>query len=601
MLKNCLAALAVALLAFGAGTESAGAANSTEYGFAVVPERVSPRETVVVVANVTPGRACHLRVSSQGTFVRSPKERSRAGILQFYWKVPKKAASGRSKLVVLCGSSKRIAAKGLNVVRRSGSNGRAPVAVRIRTHAISSVAPPAITGLGAAGYPTYGSVMIPGSAWFGGKGVNVHSNGSSGNLNGGWQCVELVNRFLTTRGFGPAIRGNADAFYANAPSSHYEKHRNGSGYRPVAGDVIVLGWKDWGHVVVVDTVVGNTVYAVEQNSSSTGRTAFTLKGSTLTRAYGLNVIGILHAKANKAPPATAPASIWSSGWQTVSTSENVLWSTGFDVKGSLNLGVSPGTSPSVAVLKDGSWISAFRGANGNLWVVGSRESKGDMGLGVSPGTSPSITSLANGSWQVAWNSGGELWTTGPTDVRGSLGLGIAPGTNPSITGLAGDSWQIAWNAGGTVWTTGPKDARGDLGLGIQTGTSPSITRLANGSWQIAWNADGQLWSTGPTDPKGYLGVAIAGGTSPSITGLATGSWQVAWNGGGTLWTTGPRDVRGNLGLGIQSGTNPSITGLANGSWVIAWNAGSLWVVGPTVSNGNLGLGMTSGSSPSIGS
>ncbi len=59
-----------------------------------------------------------------------------------------------------------------------------------------------------------------------------------------------------------------------------------------------------------------------------------------------------------------------------------------------------------------------------------------MQLGVEPGTSPSITGLSNGSWEAAWNApGNDLWVDGPTDVRGDMHLGVASGTNPSIAGL----------------------------------------------------------------------------------------------------------------------------------------------------------------------
>lgn len=565
--------------------------------FSFAPNKISPNQTVVVVGQVPENTTCGLTVRSHRTFVRSQGKRSKTGLIEFIWKVPRNAAAGKGSLTLSCAGSKRSAFKSFRVThRRNGARGSGPAARLIRSVVIRSTAPPAIKGLGAGGYPAYGAVQVPGSAWFGGSGVNVYSNGYAGNLSGNWQCVELVNRFLTTKKFGPAIYGNAQDLFANAPSTYYEKYRNGSGHIPVPGDVIVLGGGSYGHVVIVDSVSNGTVYAVEQNSSSSGRTAFSLKGSTLSRGYGLNVIGIIHAKANqKQNPPDGP--FWGSKWQ-MAFNAGTLWSVGFDVRGSLSLGVAPGTSPSLAVLKDGSWIVAFQAPNNHLWVVGSRESKGDMGLGMAPGTSPSITALDNGSWQVAWNANGALWTVGPTDVRGSLGYGISPGTSPSITGLKGGGWQVAWNAEGALWTVG-RDVRGSLGYGIAAGTSPSIAALANKSWQIAWNGGG-LWTVGPTDVRGSLGYGIAPGTSPSITGLANGSWQIAWN-AGDLWTVGPTDVRGSLGYGIAAGTSPQITGLGQ-SWQIAWNAdGAVWTVGPTDSRGSLGYGIASGTSPSISS
>ena len=58
-------------------------------------------------------------------------------------------------------------------------------------------------------------------------------------------------------------------------------HRNGSGYLPVPGDLIIESYPGgWGHVSVVDHTVGNAVYAVEQNASANGRHTYTLTGST---------------------------------------------------------------------------------------------------------------------------------------------------------------------------------------------------------------------------------------------------------------------------------------------------------------------------------
>jgi hypothetical protein len=80
----------------------------------------------------------------------------------------------------------------------------------------------------------------------------------------------------------------------------------------VPGDVIVLGaGSQYGHVAVVDQVVGGTVYVVEQNASASGRNGISLSGSTLGTEYGLGVIGVLHARANTAappppPPTTSP-------------------------------------------------------------------------------------------------------------------------------------------------------------------------------------------------------------------------------------------------------------------------------------------------------
>jgi len=79
-----------------------------------------------------------------------------------------------------------------------------------------------------------GSVLLPGTSWLGGDGVDVRSNGvdqgtakecsKSLSMVGGvaagerWQCVELVNRLYLTRGWiSSAWVGDGDQMFANAP------------------------------------------------------------------------------------------------------------------------------------------------------------------------------------------------------------------------------------------------------------------------------------------------------------------------------------------------------------------------------------------------
>jgi surface antigen len=66
----------------------------------------------------------------------------------------------------------------------------------------------------------------------------------------------------------------------------------------------------------------------------------------------------------------------------------------------------------------------------SLWSVGGLGNT-DWQLGIEPGTSPSIALLSGGGFEVAFNSGTSLWTVGTagdTDWQ----LGVEPGTSPSI-------------------------------------------------------------------------------------------------------------------------------------------------------------------------
>ena len=168
-------------------------------------------------------------------------------------------------------------------------------------------------------------VQVAGRSWLGGAGVDVRSNGidlgtgyscaglSTSNptvQNGyGWQCVELAARLYAVKGWGRVYADGgttAGAFRYGAQfipegSPNLQFHPNGSGYRPVPGDLIIESYSSgWGHVSVVDQTVGNFVYAVEQNATLSGRHTYTLTGSMLTGAYGSGVRGFMHAPANTA-------------------------------------------------------------------------------------------------------------------------------------------------------------------------------------------------------------------------------------------------------------------------------------------------------------
>jgi hypothetical protein len=163
-------------------------------------------------------------------------------------------------------------------------------------------------------------VLIPGSQWLGGQGVDVMSNGGTGadcyNTGSGhrWQCGELINRFLAARRWGPGIGGNAGQFYANAGGA-FDKHPIGSGYLPVPGDIVVWsgGAGGFGHTAIVVGDGGGRLIVVEQNSTITGYGAFPIDASgSIGPTGGLTPVGYLHAKANPnqpPPPAShTPAS-----------------------------------------------------------------------------------------------------------------------------------------------------------------------------------------------------------------------------------------------------------------------------------------------------
>ncbi len=161
------------------------------------------------------------------------------------------------------------------------------------------------------GWSPFGTSLIKGSDWFGGRGVDVRSNGGNGCASGcavrgsygtKYQCVELVNRFVRTQGWVTSnIMGNAGQLMDKAPKDAFAKHSAGDGYIPVPGDIIVWtgGSSGYGHVAVVSAVANGQVTFVEQNASKTGTYRLKASKSGVLAGYGsLRHIGYLHAHAN---------------------------------------------------------------------------------------------------------------------------------------------------------------------------------------------------------------------------------------------------------------------------------------------------------------
>src|SRR4051812_20819759 len=115
-------------------------------------------------------------------------------------------------------------------------------------------------------------VLIPGSAWMRGTGVDIRSNGpNTGSAVScrpfttdlqrdvpqwglGWQCVELVNRLYMTRGWITSTwQGNGGDMYNTAPAN-LAKDPQGSIRSLSLGDVVVFGSElgpGYGHAAVV--------------------------------------------------------------------------------------------------------------------------------------------------------------------------------------------------------------------------------------------------------------------------------------------------------------------------------------------------------------
>ena len=232
---------------------------------------------------------------------------------------------------------------------------------------------------------TCGSALLAGSAWLGGQGVDVKSNGpdqGTGTSCGGtntvngiktgseWQCVERANRLYVTRGWihatWPGNGGRSsptarDSMYDEAPIS-LSKQANGSITHVGPGDVVSINvydngvFQSDGHVLVVNapaTITSGSVPLVSQNggdpSDAIVTSSATLSGGTLTisssGSWSYSVIGVVHAPSSAASgiatssagtavyyatPGGELANAWqnSTGWHTATIGGSVRGGSG---------------------------------------------------------------------------------------------------------------------------------------------------------------------------------------------------------------------------------------------------------------------------------
>ncbi|MDP3971496.1 MAG: CHAP domain-containing protein [Candidatus Nanopelagicales bacterium] len=134
-----------------------------------------------------------------------------------------------------------------------------------------------------------GGAMVSGRRWLRGRGVDVLR---------GRQCTELATRLYSSRGW-----GSLSNIYGLRPGRLYGGkivfHRNGSGYVPVPGDVLVELGGSYQHVAVVDQVTRKAIRTVEQNAVPSGRHIYRWNGKSAFGAYGpRHVGGFIHSRRN---------------------------------------------------------------------------------------------------------------------------------------------------------------------------------------------------------------------------------------------------------------------------------------------------------------
>lgn len=136
-------------------------------------------------------------------------------------------------------------------------------------------------------------VPVAGSEWLNGKGVPVYVNRG---------CSELAARLYAVKGWGTVSSTRyGDAASIPEGSQSLDFYRNGSGYVPVPGDIVVEkgGHVGYGHVAVVDKVTKHGILTVEQNAVPSGRHTYPWSGRYATGAYnGRHVSGFVHSPRN---------------------------------------------------------------------------------------------------------------------------------------------------------------------------------------------------------------------------------------------------------------------------------------------------------------
>ena len=123
--------------------------------------------------------------------------------------------------------------------------------------------------------PPCGTVMasIDGQAAYSNGAADQCSGNScdgSGSTGYYYQCVELAQRYFNVE---HGIQSMWKISYASQMCSNYPSGVSTTG-SPNHGDLIVFSWAPYGHVAVIDSVVGDTVNVVEQNSSPTGTNSY---------------------------------------------------------------------------------------------------------------------------------------------------------------------------------------------------------------------------------------------------------------------------------------------------------------------------------------
>ncbi|MBU6233571.1 MAG: CHAP domain-containing protein [Acidobacteria bacterium] len=457
-----------------------------------------------------------------------------------------------------------------------------------------------------------GEVLIKGTSWLQGNGVDVRSNGANTftgvSCNGvsvstplqqygyGFQCVELAARLYRVRNWGTVFaNGGAQAGayqfgakYLPEGSSGLKFYPVTSSYVPVPGDLIIESGTGYGHVSVVDHVESAlfgiaTVVATEQNASWTGWHVYERTSGAMTGGYH-PVRGFLHSPRNSHTAVATPRR----GFVAVTSGQ------GNGLLGALTSGVrnfnttlSAKSSPDIAATSKGSFALAVVAKNRHLTYFDGQGRQADTGVVMSEMGSPSLA-LDNNDlpWIAAHEAGGRL-TVWSLHRRVDTDISLRPGSSPQIALDSAGRYYVATVGVDSSVSVVSDAGTVSTGLVVRAGSNPSIAVLGNGVIKVAGVTSlGKVQMATSNSGDAYVlesptTLSVRVGTSAVVHASGSSGYQVAY-----VTTAGVPQMFGSLGS--LSGTWSSITavstpGLAvrsDGMVVLAVRDSSnrLWVV-----------------------
>lgn len=460
--------------------------------------------------------------------------------------------------------------------------------------------------------PLCGEVLIKGSQWLQGDGVDVRSNGANtftgvscggvsvsnpvAQYGYGFQCVELAARLYRVRNWGTVFADGGPkagdyrygAKYLPEGSAGLVFYPVTSTYAPVPGDLVIESGSGYGHVSVVDHVEqgtngSSTVVAAEENASWTGWHIYTRTVGAMVGGYH-PVRGFLHSPRNTHTTSSAPRR----GYVAVATGVgNGLFGVLASGNRNLNSTLAPKSSPDVAATSKGSFAVAAVDANGHLIYFDGQGRRTDTQVLVAPETSPSLSLDTNDlPWIAAHSSSHQLvvWSlhrlvtsSVPLRAKSSPQIALDATGRYSAVIVGTDNTALVVSDTGTVTT----------GMTIRVGTDPSIAVLGSGLTKVVGVTNqGTVQLATSQISGGYLletqnATSVKLASSAVIHAFGTVGYQVAFTN-----ATGSPQMFGTLGTlsatwaSLKAVSTPSLAIRPDGMVVLAVRdqSNQLWIV-----------------------